>query len=337
MSPARTSGIWFRYPTDLPTLWFVAEPSRISTVLKVRPAGVLFLALVVALAFRPGPAYADPNTIALEPSGLEVAPGGAATVALVADPPAPTLAVWAIDVAFDPDVVSMTSRGCDSLDPLPNSQTVTVCEVVDVDANGQDDTVKVVGAMIFNDTGLGLSESVVLADITFNVVGEPGRCTDLHLRVQFHADSDGEETNPLLSDGRICVEQDAPPSGTAVPHTPELRTSEPTPTGDGGPTLPPLDGGVAAGGGETPAGGDETPTNGDETPAGGPQGASPGDLASPTLSPGEGDEDGGGGGDGVLIWALIIPAGLILVAGVAWAVVRRRGGDSGPEGGPSAG
>ena len=100
--------------------------------------------------------------------------GRATTVSLVADPPPQTLAVWAIEVAFDPDVVSTMSRGCDSLDTLSDSQTVTVCEVVDVDENGQDDTVKVVGAMIFNDTGFGLSDSVVLADITFNVVSEPG-------------------------------------------------------------------------------------------------------------------------------------------------------------------
>ena len=312
-----------------------------STILKVRPAGVLFLALALALAFRPGPAYADPNTVVLEPSGIEVAPGGAATVALVADPPAQTLAVWAIDVVFDPDVVSTTSRGCDSLDPLPNSQTVTVCEVVDVDTNGQDDTVKVVGAMIFNDTGLGLSDSVVLADITFNVVGEPGRCTDLRLLVRFHADSEGEETNPLLSDGVICVEQDAPPSGTAVPHTPAPRTSEPTPTGGGEPTLPSL-GGVGGGigggpdsAGETAVDGGETPTNGGETPTGGSQGASPSDPASQTPAPGESGEDGGG--DGVLFWALVILAVLIAAGGVAWAFVRSRGAGSGPEGGPSAG
>lgn len=313
---------------------------RLSTILKVRPAGVLFLALALALAFRPGPAYADPNTVVLEPSGIEVAPGGAATVALVVDPPAQTLAVWAIDVVFDPDVVSTTSRGCDSLDPLPNSLTVTVCEVVDVDANGQDDTVKVVGAMIFSDTGLGLSDSVVLADITFTVVGEPGRCTDLRLLVRFHADSEGEETNPLLSDGLICVEQDAPPGGTSVPHTPAPRTSEPTPTSGGGLTPPSL-GGVAgdpAGGGETPVEGGETgetPTNGGETPAGGSQGASPSDAASRTQAPGESGEDGGG--DGVLFWALVILAVMIAAGGVAWAFVRSRGGGSGPEGGPSAG
>ena len=58
---------------------------------KVRPAGFLFLALALALAFRPGPAHADPNTVFLEPSGVEVAPGGAVTVAQVADPPGQTL------------------------------------------------------------------------------------------------------------------------------------------------------------------------------------------------------------------------------------------------------
>ena len=271
---------------------------------------------------RPGPALADANEVSISPAAIEVAPGGSATVQLIADPPAETLAFWIIDLAFDPDVVSTSSRGCDSLDPPANSTAVGFCVVSDKDGNDVVETVKVAGAIVFNDDGSGLSERTVLADITFDVVGEPGRCTDLHLRVQFHADSEGEETNPLLFDGRICVEQDAPPSGTAVPHTPEPRTSEPTPTGGGGLTPLPLD--------------SETPTNGDETPAGGTQGASPGVSASETPAPGEGDEDGGG--DGVPVWVLIIiPAGLIVVSGAAWAVVRRRGTGSGPEGGPSAG
>jgi hypothetical protein len=305
-------------------------------------AGFLFLALALALTFRPGPAHADPNTVFLEPSAVEVAPGGAVTVALVADPPAQTLAIWGIDVEFDPDVVSTTSRGCDSLDPLPDSQTVTACEVVDGNEDGRDDTVKVLGAMIFNDTGLGLSDPAVLAEITFNVVGEPGLCTDLRLRVQFHDDSDGKETDPLLSDGLICVEQDAPPGGTAVPHTPDARTSEPIPPGGGGLTPPPLDTGVAAGGGGTPATGSGSPANGGGTStsgagpdAGGSQNASPSDSASQTPAPGESGEEGGGGG--VLIWALVILAVMIAAGGVAWAVVRRRGAGSGPEGGPSAG
>jgi hypothetical protein len=308
-----------------------------NTIPKVRPAGFLFLALALALAFRPGPAHADPNTVFLEPSGVEVAPGGAVTVALVADPPAQTLAIWGIDVEFDPDVVSATSRGCDSLDPLPDSQTVTACEVVDGNEDGRDDTVKLLGAMIFNDTGLGLSDPAVLAEITFNVVGGPGRCTDLRLRVEFHDDSEGEETDPLLSDGLICVEQDAPPGGTAVPHTPEARTSEPTPPGAGGLTPPPLDAGGTAGGGETPAEGGGTSTSGGGTPTGDSQNASPSDSASQTPAPGESGEEGGGDGGGVLIWALVILAVMIAAAGVAWAVVRRRGAGSGPQGGPSAG
>ena len=325
MIPARTSENWFRYLTDRLTLRSVAERLRLSTILGGRPAGVLFLALALALAFRPGPAYADPNTVVLEPSGVEVAPGGAATVALVADPPPQTLAVWAIDVAFDPDVVTTTSRGCDSLDPLPNSQTVTVCEVTDDDANGQDDTVKVVGAMIFNDTGFGLSDPVVLADITFNVVGEPGRCTDLHLLVRFHADSEGEETNPLLSDGQICIEDGAPASGTAVPHTPGLRTSEPPP--DGGPTAPQLN----TDGGEPAAGGDQTPSDGSQ--------ASPADTGgvvvvggTETLSPAVSGADDGG--DGALFWILLGLGVLVAAGGVAWAVVRTR---SRSDDGPSAG
>ncbi len=318
------------------TLRSVARPLRLCTIPKVRLAGFLFLALAMALAFRPGPAHADPNTVFIEPSGVEVAPGGAVTVALVADPPAQTLAIWGIDVEFDPDVVSTTSRGCDSLDPLPDSQTVTACEVVDGNEDGRDDTVKVLGAMIFNDTGLGLSDPAVLAEITFNVVGGPGRCTDLRLRVEFHDDSEGEETDPLLSDGLICVEQDAPADGTAVPHTPAPRTSEPKPAEGGDLTPLPLDAGGPEAGGETPAEGRGTPTNGGETPTGDSPNASPSDSASKTPAPGESGEEGGGGG-GVLIWALVILAVMIAAGGVAWAVVRRRGAGSGPEGGPSAG
>ncbi len=291
--------------------------------------------LTVASSFvaRPGPALADANEVSISPAAIEVAPGGAATVQLIADPPAETLGVWIIDVAFDPDVVSTTSRGCDTLDPPANSTMVGLCVVNDEDDDGVVQKVTVLGGLVFNDDGAGLSERTVLADITFEVVGGPGECTDLHLGVQFHTDSDGEGTNPALFDGRICVEQDAPPSGTAVPHTPEPRTSEPTPSGGGGPTLPPLDDGGPVGGGPAAVG--ETPTNGAETPTGGPQGASPGDSASQTPAPVEGDEDGGGGS--VLIWIVIILAGLIVVAGVAWALVRRRGVGSGPEGGPSAG
>ncbi len=290
--------------------------------------------VIVASSFvvRPGPALADANEVSISPGAIEVAPGGAVTVQLIADPPVGTLSIWAIDVVFDPDVVTTSSLDCDTLDPPADSTMVGLCVVEDEDDDGVAETLTALGGLVFNDGSGGLKERTVLADITFTVVGSPGACTDLRLRVRIHADEEGE-TDPLLFDGVICVEQDAPPSGTAVPHTPEPRTSEPTPTGGGGPTLPPLDGGGLAGGGSDAAG--ETPTNGAETATGGPQGASPSDSASQTQAPVEGDEDGGGGG--VLIWALIFLAGLIVAGGVAWALVRRRGAGSGPEGGPSAG
>ena len=285
-----------------------------------------------SLVAHPGPALADANEVSISPAAIEVAPGGVTTVQLIADPPAETLAVWAIDVLFDPGVVTTSSRNCDTLDPPPDSTAIGLCVVEDRDDDGVVETLTTLGALIFNDGSGGLKEQTVLADITFTVVGNPGACTDLRLRVLLHADEEGE-TAPLLFDGVICVEQDAPPSGTAVPHTPAPRTSEPTTLGGGGPTLPPLGG--PASGDETPAAGEETATNGAEPLAGGTQGASPSDSASQTLVTGEGDEDGGGAG--VLIWALIVSVGLVVAGGVAWAVVRRRGAGSGPEGGPLAG
>ena len=299
---------------------------------RLRPVSLAGAVLVVAVASwfvtGTGSVLADANEISISPAAVEIAPGGAVTVQLVADPPAETLAVWGIDVIFDPDVVTTSSLNCDTLDPPADSTMVGLCVVEDEDDNGVVDRLTALGALVFNDGSGGLKERTVLADITFTVVGSPGACTDLRLRVRIHADEEGE-TFPLLFDGVICVEQDAPPSGTVVPHTPAPRTSEPTPSGDSGPTLPPL-------GGSGPDGGGETTADGGETPSGGPQGASPGGSASRTQAPGEGGEDGGG--DGGSVWVLIIiPVGLVAAGVAAWAVVKRRGTGAGAEGGPSAG
>lgn len=296
-------------------------------------AGAILMAVLAAsFVARPGPALADANEVSISPAGIEVAPGGSATVQLVAEPPVETLAIWAIDVVFDPDVVTTTSRGCDTLDPPPDTTTIGSCVLDDEDEDGAEETVIVLGAVVFNDDSGGLKERTVLADITFTAVGSLGTCTELRLRIRIYADISADEEDdlaPSLFDGRICIEQDAPPAGTAVPHTPAPRTSEPTPTGGGGPTLtlPPL--------------ASVRPASGDETPAGGPDAGPPGQTASQTPTVAVGGEDGGGGGggdgDGVLILILAVVGALIAAAGVAWAVVRRRGAGSGPEDGPSAG
>lgn len=276
----------------------------------------------VAVAGRSGSALADANEVSISPSAIEVAPGGSATVQLVDDPPAETLAVWAIDVLFDPEVVTTTSRNCDTLDPPANSTAVGLCLVNDENGDGVVETVTVLGGLVFNNDGDGLRERTVLADITFEVVGAPGECSDLRLGARFHTDSQGIPTEPLVLDGRICVEQAAPPSGTAVPFTPEPRTSDPTPTGDGGVTPPPLQ--------------TETLTRGAEPGAAGTQSASPGVSASQATAPAVGSEEGGGGG--VIIWVvLVIVAGLVVAAATAWTVVRLRSVSSGQDGGNSAG
>jgi hypothetical protein len=280
--------------------------------------------IVVAASFvaRPRPALADANEVSVSPPGIEVAPGGAATVQLIADPPVETLAVWAIDVLFDPEVVTTSTRNCDTLDPPANSTAVGLCLVNDENDDGVVETVTVLGGLVFNDDGNGLRERTVLADITFEVVGAPGECSNLRLGVRYHTDSQANPTEPLVFDGRICVEQSAPPSGTAVPFTPEARTSDPTPPGGGGVTPPPLQ--------------TETFTSGAEPDAVGTQSPSPGHSASQTPTPAVGSEEGGGGG--VTIWVVLIGvAGLVVAAATAWIVVRLRSVSSGQEGGPSAG
>jgi hypothetical protein len=58
-------------------------------------AGAIPLVIVAAsFVARPGPALADENEVSISPAAVEVAPGGSATVQLIAEPPADTLAIW---------------------------------------------------------------------------------------------------------------------------------------------------------------------------------------------------------------------------------------------------
>ena len=293
-------------------------------------AGALLLGLL-ALLSMPSGALADPNELSIEPAGVAVAPGGSAAVQLIVDPPATTLTIWAIDIAYDPDVVSTTSRDCDQLARPPDTTMVGYCFTGDRDDDDIQDVVQSGGALIYNSDGSGLDETTVLGDITFEMVGEPGECTDLRLQAKIFVDVDAQPTNPLLYDGRICIEADAPPSGTAVPHTPPARTSEPTaPGGDGGPviTLPPVG-----------TGGDGSPGSGDQSAGAGTGDGSPGD-ASPGGSPQtqaplvpveEGDDE-----PSTLFWVLVSLGGLMVVSAFSWAAVRALRGGSGPEDGSSA-
>ena len=293
-------------------------------------AGALLLGLL-ALLSMPSGALADPNELSIEPAGVEVAPGGSAAVQLIVDPPATTLTIWAIDIAYDPTVVFVENTGCDPLDTPPGGLLVGGCTIEDRNDDNVKETVQNLHAFIYLDDGSGLDEPTVLGDITFEMVGEPGECTDLRLQAKIFADADAQPTNPLLYDGRICVEADAPPSGTAVPHTPAVRTSEPTvPGGDGGPaiTLPPVGpagDGSPGGGGQSPGAGTGDGSPGDASPGGSPQTQAP-------LVPVEESDDG----PSTLFWVLVSLGGLMVVSAFSWAAVRALRGGAGPGDGSSA-
>jgi hypothetical protein len=244
--------------------------------------------------------------------------------------------VWGLDVLFDPSVVTMEDTGCDGLDSQPDSTTISVCITASSTGGDVRDLAKVLGGVVYkSDTddhqaGDGLTEETTLADLTFDVVGQPGQCTDLRLFVRFHIDRDSEETNPALLDGRICVEGDAPPSGTAVPTQAVPRTPDPTaPGGDADqPTLPPFVDGTGE------------PGNGDQTPGEGTEDGSPGETLSGTGATGtartagpngaptdDGDDDGG---VGALFWGVLGLGALLVVAGFAWAMVRGRSAGASP-------
>lgn len=295
----------------------------------VLPAGALVLTALLLL-LSAGSAHAVPNTLLISPSGVVAAPDGAVTVSLIAEPPATTLTIWAIDVDFDPTVVTTSPTQCDQMDTPPDAVLIGDCRPDDAG-----DTVKVLGGLVFNENsedeapGDGLSRRTALVDITFDIVGGPGDCTDLRLKVILHSDRDAEETNPNVIDGKICVEADAPPSGTPFPHTPPPRTSEPTPEGQDPPDINDTGGAVEPTDRGSPDGG-ATGSPGDPGTSGG--------ASSPTDGTGNGiafdDEEDDDGGGSPVIWLLLGAGVLVVVSGGAWALVRGRSAAQAPEDAP---
>ena len=287
----------------------------------VPPAGAIVL-LALAALIAPTPALAVDNVVRIDPSGIEVAPGGSFHVKLIDDPTPASTAIWAIDVVYDPAVVSHHERRLRRLSNaarrhrglrLPGRRRRQGW-----DAN---ETVKVLGVVLFTGTQTGLVDVSTLADITFHVVGAAGACTDLHLRIRSHADKDGNETGALVQDGRACIEADAPPSGTASPnpvHAAHLGAYR----------------GAYAGGGyrrlRRPQAASRTDRPGQTAPTGG-QGASrrlyralqaAQQRYAPAAAVSDSDDDGG---TSPLVWVLAGGIVLVLAAGAAWSLVRLRG------------
>ena len=314
----------------------------------VIPAGAVSALLLAVLFFAASLASAQENTVRIEPSGIEVAPGGSFEIAIRDDPPEQSVTAWVLDLRYDPDVLSVGDDACTSTSFPGGMIGIAQCELVDSDEDGSDDSVRVLGLGIFTSTPIGFIEEFTIAEIVFDVVGDPGDCSDLELVLAVHAGADGEETGALVQDGRACIESDAPPSGTATANPVTPRTSAPTvapsgpfPTpGPGGATQPP--GGGTGDGGDDDDDGGATPTRPVVTidASGRPVTATP--PPDETRVPGgTGDSspgatnDGDGDGAGAVLWVIL---GLLVLGAAgagAWWLIRVRGAQgTPPSGGP---
>ncbi len=291
------------------------------------PAGAILFVLLAIFAVGGVPAaHAQENLVHIDPSGAAVAPGGTFSVAVVDEPTEASTSAWVLELAYDPTVVTTKGEDCRSLSAPGGSVGAFACETADTDDDGVDDTVKILGAVLFRRSGKGLIDETTLADITFTAVGDPGSCTDLKLRILIHSDSEGHETGASVQDGHACIAGDAPASGTASPFPVTPRTSQPTPIGTGNVAL-------------TPGNDTEQPTEPGQTAASGGSVSGSGSGAPRTTSPGGGGTvtEKDDGGTSAWVWALGGAAVLVLAAGSAWGVVRARGGRKGEPGpGPEA-
>jgi len=170
-----------------------------------------FLIAATALWLAASSSYAAANSVSIEPSNGAVVPGGNATVNLSAEPSAASLAVWLIRVQFDPAIVSVPKDGqgndlCTPLASPAGSASASACEATDTNADGKEDTVVALGAVVFHDSQRGLESKAVLAAITFHGEGSIGQCSPLTIEVGSFIDPAGLATNPTVTSGQICVQ-----------------------------------------------------------------------------------------------------------------------------------
>jgi hypothetical protein len=304
------------------------------------PAGAILIILLAAFLAGVPRAFADTNLVRVDPSGVAVAPGGSFHIGVVDDPPAATLAAWVIELTFDPAVVTTKGADCRSIATPGGAVGAFDCETADTNNSGRDDTVKILGAVVFSRSGAGLTNESTLADITFQAVGGPGACSDLTLRILIHADAQGQETGARVQDGRVCIAGNAPPSGTASPFPETPRTSEPTPTGTGavaltpgGVNIPTAQPGSSSGSGVS----GQTAQPGSSSGSVGASGSGGRTTvpASNSGTPGAAaTSQSGNGGTSTAVWLVVAVAVLVIAAVGAWGIVRLRGGRPGP--GPDA-
>ena len=149
------------------------------------------------------------NSFKIDPASKNIGVASSTSVQLVADPGADSLAVWVVEVAFDPDVVTFNS--CTSVAPPPGASAGTACAAKDAGGSPDDDTVVSVGAVLFPDTERGLDDETTLATVKFDAVGAVDECSDLTISVTANLgpDPDVAEGDPVVTNGEICIVENA--------------------------------------------------------------------------------------------------------------------------------
>jgi hypothetical protein len=283
-----------------------------------RPGGqrrllILFLVSAGLLMARLTPAAAASNRIYIDPASATVAADGSTTVDLVGDPGDSGLAAWVLDVAFDPGVVTTSNSQCDPVDTPAGATGVEGCEAADTNSDGVNDTVKTFGGIIFNGSGKGLSQSTVLAVMEFSAASgaAAGACSPLTIKVTAFSDADGNETNPSVENGQMCL----PGPGRTPGLERTLPANSPEASGRAGGThtgtASPVGNGPS---GETPAG--QTPSRATASGSGGP-----GSATHPASATGGSDDSGG---PSAALWVLLGLGGAALASGAGWAAWRAR-------------
>jgi len=174
-------------------------------------------ALLAAIGWLagPNPTQADEQhhgAVSMD-AAATVMPGGEATVDLVAtpepcvatsDPQGFTgcLAVWLIKVEIvTPGVVSVASDGCTPLADPGGAYVGVACGPTTPDNS----VFAATGVFLWEDTNKGLETRTTLAAMTFHADGSAGQCSDLKITVVAFLDPNGNQLNPTVTDGRICI------------------------------------------------------------------------------------------------------------------------------------
>lgn len=187
-----------------------------ATLLKP-PVAVAILVLAAAVLWLAAASQAgagSDGSVSLNPADATVGAGGTTDVAINATPPSSTLAIWIIEVHYDPAIVQVPRDGNDAAEctnianPGGGVATAAGCDTRDDVAGGGDDTFVAFGGWIENDGGAtGLDAATVLSTVTFEGLGDPGQCSDLEVIVASFLDPEAGEHAPTVTSGEICISE----------------------------------------------------------------------------------------------------------------------------------